>query len=94
MNKQHDEMSFKEIRLYLLGIAVIISLFLLSVIFGYITTPLRILQFRLTMLAIGAVYYVSVYLYFTRFSKSSSSAIQDRMNDVIIILLNGKEYRR
>lgn len=94
MNLQHDEMSFKEVKLYLLGIVVIISLFLLSIIFGNVTTPLRLLQFRLTMLVVGTVYFVGVYLYYTRISKISAAMMHDRMNDVIVILLNGKEYRR
>ncbi|MCJ7843003.1 hypothetical protein MUB24_19410 [Lederbergia sp. NSJ-179] len=89
MNKQHSQMSTRELKLYMVGFIIVISLFIVSIIFGRFTTPLMLLRLRLGMVAAGFIYFSIIYIYYERVSK-----LQAKMDDVIIILLNGKEFRR
>lgn len=90
----YNEMSIREIKLYFIGLAILIGLFVISIIFDHVTTPLMILRLRLSMLAGGSVYFLAIFIYYELVSSKSHEKLQETISDMIIIMINGKEIRR
>lgn len=88
----HNEMSWRELKLYMAGVIVVVGIFILTVVFSRFATPLLLLQIRLSVLGIGFIYFISIFIYYERLAAINSN-LQERMNEIIIII-NGKELRR
>lgn len=82
-----------EKKLYLLGAIGLAGLFLFTIIFGSLFSPLRLLQVRLYFVGMGLAFFLAVYFYQQRSLKKKLENLEEQQNE-IIIYFNGKELAR
>ena len=88
----HNEMSWRELKLYMAGVIVVVGIFILTLVFSRFATPLLLLKIRLSVLGIGFIYFISIFIFYERLAAINLN-LQDKMSEIIIII-NGKELRR
>ncbi|WLD93806.1 hypothetical protein [Alkalihalobacillus sp. AL-G] len=87
-------MTESEKKYYFLGAFVFAGLFLSTFIFGWLVDPLRLLQFRLSILGEGFIYYLVLYFYYNVSSNKKTNGIMEGKKDEIIVCFNGRELGR
>ncbi|WP_062108835.1 hypothetical protein [Bacillus niameyensis] len=88
----HNEMSWRELKLYMAGVIVVVGIFILTLVFSRFATPLLLLKIRLSVMGIGFIYFISIFIFYERIAAINLN-LQDKMSEIIIII-NGKELRR
>lgn len=89
IQNRNNQLTKNERNLYLLGAIIFIVLVIMTIIFGNLFSPLRLLQVRLSIVGTGLIYNLAVYLYYQRLFKKNHQNIEVKQNE-IIICFNGK----
>lgn len=84
------QLTTTEKKLYVLGAAVFVILFLLTTIINNLLSPLTLLQVRLGIVVVGLIYNLAIYYYIHHFLAKNLKSTEIKHNE-IIILFNGKE---
>lgn len=90
---KENQLTYIEKKLYFLGAIGLAGLFLFTIIFGSLFSPLRLLQVRLYFVGTGLVYFLAIYFYQQRSLKKKLENLEEQQNE-IIICFNGKELAR
>lgn len=92
MNTQvgDNQVTDNERKWYLTGAIIFALVFMCTILFGYLITPLKLLQLRLSIVGMGLLYNLVIYIYYERTPKQKQEKIPEKKHE-IIILFNGKE---
>ncbi|MCT8136696.1 hypothetical protein H1D32_02380 [Anaerobacillus sp. CMMVII] len=93
-HEQKDQLTATERKLYLYGAILFIGLILLTLIFGFFLSPLRLLQLRLLFVGVALIYNFSIFFFYEKLRIKTEEKIPKETQNEIIILFNGRELAR